>query len=494
MNFAVEVYNISVPLKNGITKENLMEFYNLFNNTKSNFKKWFDTNFAKINSKIQTNINDNYLNDFFAEDVSVSKFYNNIKNVLKLSLHSPNQQINQESPKYKSILAGGTNETITLNDIRCFYFGIICYLFSMIFIDEKRIHKPKSKIAQYGGNIITLEEDWTGRKKEKSRLIFCVGIGEKKLSLKISDASANEYTTEIKIYNELSTFYKKSKFGKYILKYYNNGEIDINNTKTEYSFMVINDDNTNNIINNNIINNKIARFLQENKAITKIQYLVLEVDDKCEQLRQNLGEQVYEITQDENIKAPKVNIKQCGIIKMVFNLLFQFYIDIGFNHWDLHLDNLFINIDNFDVKFYDFDNSTTNVNDNNFNTFNKLWKGCGIERDKNEDRKLIGLIYDITRFLTEFVQNFESISCNFPEAHINKIIENVSDEMAKITNYPNGFCDFCQVAQNLFSNKKEIFLEAINDFKKNTQTGGHLHDHKYKYHKYKSKYINMKYK
>lgn len=48
-DYAVEVYDIGTPLKNGITVLDVLSFWNLYQKKQSKFYLWYNTNINKIN-------------------------------------------------------------------------------------------------------------------------------------------------------------------------------------------------------------------------------------------------------------------------------------------------------------------------------------------------------------------------------------------------------------------------------------------------------------
>jgi hypothetical protein len=495
MNFAVEIYDISIPLKNGITLENLLEFNNLLTNQYGNsgFKKWFDNNLSQINNKIRTTITDDFINDFFSEDINILSFHDKIKNLFKLPSQSQyflDRKIEQTTPK--SILIGGLNNNISLNDLKCFFYGIVCYLFSPS-LNEKNIHDPVNKNNnQHGGNEPI---DWTGQRM-RDRLIFCVEINSQKYSIKVSNGTNKGYLSEAEIYKEFAQFYKNKEEQKNVVQFVNHEFFNISNYG-QYNFKI-----KDSIYSNKNMDTKIQSFVDSNKNIEKMQYLVLEVESGYKTFAVFLNN-LFELKRENphKLKIKKTGADECSIIEKVLKLLFRFNIDLGFNHWDFHNENLLIS-ENGDIKFFDFDQSSTRKN-KNFILYNALNNFLNINLDKNgNDITLVGLIYDILRFLYNFRRKYVNVDCDPIEKNYNDIIKVYQDIKDIVISVENGTVNelrdllnkFVQLTQKIYydENKKNLFLKIIES---GPQYGGKYKksnyiDYKYKYHKYKAKYIS----
>lgn len=363
---AILMDDFKKPAYRSITINNIMYYSNLYKNKNSDFSLWFNNNLKNIHSSNKFNLQN------FYED--------NIEDIIK---------------KFSFI---DTN----------LLAGIVIYLFGSNILEKSQQGKgrPRSYELGYNENRIILLVENNGKKYIVKLSPFIGIIRKKELTdeylLKNYTISKN-YMNEAMIYLELNEGLKNTLYENNIIKIYSYK----NNVKVESdkNFTVMYKDGGSVYITylEKQITDKI-RELSKNSD-HNVQYIVLEYDNDFDTL-----EFFLDSTEDiDHIKEiPKDKILADLIIKIISFLIYTSN-KFGFHHWDMHGKNLFIKKDGSNFKFYDFDQSSTIKNPNDFISeiiLTDLFKDNPYLSDlyKTDLAKIndIGLIYDILRFINNF--------------------------------------------------------------------------------------------
>lgn len=490
LDYAVEIFKRGTPLKNGLTVYDVVSFWYLFNNKKSDFYNWYTLNMDNID-KITSNSNfenklKNYINlpcdQFFGALDALQDRSENINNNTSIPIPIDKRQT-------VSVLSGGNNDKKKKN----FVTGILYFLFSRASVSENTL--PIATDYDDVTDIITLK-DISGDQKPFMRLIFLLSVQNKQYILKIAQTTPR-FKTELDIYRELNGYMETDdKIKDKIIKIYaygtlNNGiTFGINIGEQKISF-----DEFTNIPQYKKIQHMFSFALKKKERLlnhNKLYYSVQEYNKNYDTLYNALS----------NLKI----IDQCKVIEPTMQLLLYLNQKYGFSHLDLHSDNLLVNIKDNNgskIKLFDFDFSTTNKNINYYALSTLLPKSNYLYPDNtllkmdNFDTKLnipmdllnkIGFAYDFFRFIQGLNQFWARIiGCNKNLENLRKIhalhkISDVNDYsgLGKIAVEIVAFGDFEKIIDAL----QPIAQPNID----NQQKGGYYQ----KYLKYKSKYLQLK--
>ena len=165
-------------------------------------------------------------------------------------------------------------------------------------------------------------------------------------------------------------------------------------------------------------------------------------------------------------------------------------IKFGFCHYDLHSDNLLININKMKFKIFDFDLSRTNKNPNV-----EYFERFDLDKKYINNAVNYGLCYDIFRLFSSIgistpVQRKANL-IDFTTHRYNKLIDKMDlyyIEYSKLLNKnvkPFGFIIYQIIFKQMYDDKFVIFIKQV--LNKNKK-GGYYE----KYQKYKQKYIKLK--
>lgn len=235
MNYtAILVNGPYEPIDHSVDINNLNFFYRLYLDQNSKFRKWYNKqNFQKINiNNIRTIITKYY-------DHSVTKYLDNLSNVVKLLTPEPKK----ESSWWNTFMSSFAQPTVTVQaggldeiDILIFIYSVIIYLFPNI--------KHQTLIGGNGENIDII--DLSGSKKY-DRLVFKIIFVDQEMILKLCP-NKEYFDYENKIYQELNGDNNKFKdnivksFGAGRVKFERHNDINfkikLNNIDTEFKFNI----------------------------------------------------------------------------------------------------------------------------------------------------------------------------------------------------------------------------------------------------------------
>lgn len=228
IDFAIEIFNIGTPLYKSIRLIDIISFYNLYSNPNSNFHKWYSKNFELIKkiNRIMEPILDDYYESNIDENLTI------IKSLAKLTLSTPSTKSYNETiynPGILEVNAGGVR--IEREDLITIQSGILYYLFRYDSINVISLPKPKS---YFNADDIKYITDLTGDRKNKSRLIYIIGINNDEFVCKIT---TNEpfYFAEANIYKELNAL-KYPWLDNKIVEIYGSDTLDVTNYDMEMNF------------------------------------------------------------------------------------------------------------------------------------------------------------------------------------------------------------------------------------------------------------------
>lgn len=496
----VVVDELGKPVYKSITINNAKYYYNQYINPNSKFRKWIDENANKINT-IQL--------------PTLECFYRDNINDIKKIIH--------------------------INNPDLLVKGIIFFLFGFDIVKQKKMFRCQSAghndkynkcYGQIGGRF-SINEKVSSEKRivllienDGKKYIVKVSPFIEKLDKNVTDSNliafhvySEVYKNEANIYLELNNGLKSTKLSNNIIKIYAyKNNINILNEKNLTIFY--DEGGSKYFIIGKETTNKLKTLSGPTNGI--IQYIVLEFNDDYDSLRNFL-----DINDEEEINSVHRDIVISKLIVKVLQILLFLSFKFGFHHLDLHNDNLLVKKDGSDIKFYDFDQSITQLHQNEFVTklLPKLFGGQKISTlYKNEPNKIndICLLYDILRFIERFIPydserddgtteyNFfdESIVTDSKIINLDKYLSmmfEVFDNKMDNVNTPEEYYDVLQTTAIEFYNKKingqsyaNIIKNIINDISTSTQKGGYKyvdHDEEYykqKYFKYKAKYMGLK--
>lgn len=235
-----------------------------------------------------------------------------------------------------------------------------------------------------------------------------------------------EYVYECRIYDKMNeetgVNYKGKDISKYVSEIldWNIKEIDLTNYESTEIFM-INGENINLLFGDGLCQKIYQNNWRYPSPYNKYCYSLVK------------GYQDF-INYSEYIDNKNYSHLQ-ELFKNGISLLTLFWDHKKYIHWDLHYDNLLVNPNNGEVKFFDFDFSEvdnslsirntilTHEIDTIIHFFKQLHPNQNQHMFDNFDRKLLGHIYDYYRFVIEPLEYDEDyrryISNNLIPAHIN---------------------------------------------------------------------------
>ena len=235
-----------------------------------------------------------------------------------------------------------------------------------------------------------------------------------------------EYVYECRIYNKMNeetgVNYKGKDISKYVSEIldWNIKEIDLTNYNTTETFMV-NGENINLLYGDGLCQKIYQNNWHEPSPYNKYCYSLVKGYPDFINYSEYIDNQNYSHLRE---------LFENGV-----SLLKLFWDDKKYIHWDLHYDNLLVNPNNGEVKFFDFDFSEvgnslsirkrilTNEIDTIIHFFKQLHHNQNQHMFDNFDRKLLGHIYDYYRFVIEPLEYDEDyrryISNYLIPAHIN---------------------------------------------------------------------------
>lgn len=372
--YCVRIYNYDRALKNAITTDNVISFLKLYNETKSEYRMWFNNNINKINSFYLRDDNGNKIFEYFEIDIK-KKLYN--KFTFKNKSVNPLQNIY----KLQSIItqAGGNNDEI----FYCFLYSIVFYLFQRSGSDENNINKMSGGGEFTSVSVIAEQED------DITRIMCLVKVKfnetDYEYVLKITPQKEKQYTYERDIYLELNN---SLQYNNNILKMKSYGAVQFN---SENKTIYFNFQESNNIFNaalKNPDNLNIIELITDFKENNgNLSFIATEYLSNYDILESILAKNMYNKT------------TLCTLVKDIIDCLRYLNKTYGFCHLDLHTGNLLIDKANItDYKIYDFDYSYTN-NNKNFIISNQI-------NEFNIDNKNIiqkGFIFDCVKLYYEIV-------------------------------------------------------------------------------------------
>lgn len=403
--------------------------------------------------------------------------------------------------KTVSVSTGGT---INFSDkeIKNFITGTILYLNTSSNIDLDYLPEPKTKndpemvlnkkmsqksMSKKSMSDKSLKPDFnynlkdiSGVEKAHERLVFIISINGKEYVLKIA-LSQPYFVKEIDIYKELTkAMQTDTQLEDKIIKIYGGSEL---NKGDKYEILV-NDQKILFDKNNNANLFQKINNLFENKDLNSIVYSVLDFNNNYMTLKTALN--------DNLIKD------KCILLLNVLNTLNFLNKKYGFIHFDLHPENLLINVNekensNYETnkfKLFDFDLSWTKKNKNR----EPIVRGLIYQINKvdpealsEDDFAKLGFIYDFYRFIDRY--NVLQLSCQ--QDKINQLLDIYKKyplDPEAYENFQDYFFYLGEKITILYKNKEYDHIQNIlNEVA--LQTAG---NYMYKYMKYKQKYLELK--
>ena len=274
--------------------------------------------------------------------------------------------------------------------------------------------------------------------KHNLRLIYLICINGENYILKISNNGTN-YSNEKKIYNFFGRHQADNIVRDNIIRTYELNDpiviVDENNTQFNCRDLGKNDSPLGNfIVNNDIIPNFIENLNSIEKKIEGGNVFILQ-EKKTNYI-------TYSQFLSRNNSRPSRQIVIFSTIKILYHLLITY----GFNHNDLHSDNLLVNNENNNICLFDFDlsslsnennthmnldikiirdifshqitNKPPNINERNVieqhNDHGRLRREFNREFMNNNTRNKFGFFYDISKLLI----SYKSIPNNYDNLNI----------------------------------------------------------------------------
>lgn len=334
--------------------------------------------------------------------------------------------------------------------------------------------------------------DVSGNEKPHQRRVFLIK-GLKDYAIKISTSKFPEYEKEGIIYKIFGQIIddpvedNASNIRDQVLNYYFLQKIK--NVAKSDSFKIYLDNESYLIINKN----KCAELFDAIKQIAKI----TNVDEIIYYTTENVLGKF--ITFDQYDRKKMTNGQLCILHNNIINLLMYLNKRYNFIHWDLHLGNIFVKINNpTEFKIYDFDFSEIsykNINIVSINNhyvdmmdynFPQLEYKQFFSKLDRPDRSLVGLFFDIVRFYYSF--RSRELKCNNVPVQllINKLRYFININK-NITRKYDVYASMLQTSIDLYEDKdSKKLLDDIDIF-----SGGNNDQYFYKYLKYLSKINNL---
>lgn len=182
-DYIVQIANIGIPLKNGITIHNIKEFYDQLNTDYSNFKLWFDNNYHYLNKFSDDANNIKILEDYY--DFNIDIFISAILEIPTFTLIK-NESVTTQKPIVDSavvnpvfMVAGALDrfKKTTKKDILNFLGAVPKFLFHRNNSNDtlNNINNDKDDKSDKSDKNNKIIKDLSGKKKNRSKVnIHCV--------------------------------------------------------------------------------------------------------------------------------------------------------------------------------------------------------------------------------------------------------------------------------------------------------------------------------
>lgn len=478
INFAVQIFNIGTPLEHGITFNDVVAFYQLYNNPSSNFRVWCDTNndeierIVKDEGPILYKTIDKYMSDNIQVMVRKSKI---IIERLKYIREQPSNtligDIREEIPV--GLTGGDFTDKVDINDdfMIKFCLMIMFYLFSRNKIDTGFL--PMAKRVENTGvlfgsgdtddeNIVSFAKDISGDAKAKERIVLIVGVnGAHEVVIKIS-RPIKYYTTEVEIYKELARAQNTDiKIDNFVVRTFGS---EIQTVDEDILFTL---DGVDYVIPMNEFGDKIMDRINN---LDPFQNEILGVSfEDTDTIIYNVLEYTPTFCTLDACSNMIKNAQKCTMIEKIINKLDYMHKRYGFSHLDLHGGNILINIESDTFKFFDFDLSQTTINQNN-----ELFERISPILSRQSGKENLFFLYDVTRLINGFyTDSFTKTGCTreleniivfcvniFYKAHDNSKTGTYSffDEMQKmILLYQKNYKLYEIIEDYIFKNRTYIY-------------------------------------
>jgi len=500
-DYIIKISDVNTPLIKSITIGDIAQFYVLYDKN-STFHNWCNDNYNRI---VNVALMDQFYekiknNQYFDKDLD--DFIDDIENIQN---YFNNEEISNEQIRNNNIAAmigtmiGGNNSIFDLvnkiqkeKQIFTILTFILFFLFSKNKIEMNILPVPASLETLVNipnvlkGGFNAKFNDVSGNKKN-ARLVYLIGYNDIKCACKIMPKMPS-YENEMNIYNELKN-YNDVNINENIINLYSSGETD-----TLYENLTINltanisVDITKDYPN---IHETIKQFQlyhqKNNLEYTALIYIVTENDTDYKKLSDCLNNGII----TSGVGLGNVVINAIKILNYLNN-------KIGFIHWDLWIDNLFVNYINEDllyIKLYDFDASETTKNPNSF-VFDLFTDIMGQRNDVTNDvfhKK--GLLFDIVR-LIDSINVQESINHNSNKQYIESTdikIQNIINYTCKLLdkwknkkfdvkyNYHELLAKFIQDMSKWQYNNSTMMEYMVNQFVNGNTFGGSMKKYILKY-------------
>lgn len=216
---------------------------------------------------------------------------------------------------------------------------------------------------------------------------------------------------------------------------------------------------------------KLSKYFV-NKGMTKFLYMILEYDKSYSTLKLNVPHFTFE--------------NKLFYLNNIMKTLWLLNKEIGFVHWDLHPDNLLVNIKSNEFKLFDFDLSSTkkNINDEIYSRIGNSLKNY-IEA---------GFLYDIFRLTIGM-----ALCSHIKDIKDNTLIT-LCSYIGKVNQCIIVIDDYFECLQIIIINMLSFYNELVRYI--TNLSGGKMHKmsnilnnknyYRRKYFKYKIKYLKIK--
>lgn len=477
--YAVQIYDMGIPLEKGITLVNVLQFMNLYEDTQSHYYHWCAKNHNVLLGL--TSEFDNFKKDldyYYFDSNIISKLKEVIKLMTNIEKHS--RQLTYE-PMSVTVMSGGMFPTIKNIEHKCFIIlvSILLYLFSIDDVDIKMLQRL---YRQTGGmKFISIGD-------KSNRLMYLIGYKkhEKRYVLKLTTQDA-KIRNEILIYQELNVYTNdKPDIKEQIVRISKSGEVD----PTDANIKIDIDDYRVLTISPDTDVDRWNKFyllgMKRTGESEKLLYLVTEAADGYYKLRDYLKQRALD------------SVHLGYICAMTFKLLHRLNSDLGFIHWDLWVENLFVGVvegNKLIIKLYDFDYSSTNANRSDALLSNSLGDDKRVAEIINKySYTEFGFVYDVVRLVDSIYLN--GGKCEFKDACLNTVVKLIDNETTKIPEDKYYHFHLINVVKTLSLGRYLVSKDSppltfyqfiVSCFR--VIKGGYY----YKYKKYKTKYLNNKY-